>query len=84
MPSVLRMTAETNCSSDKTPNCVHFLHLASDVAGGGGGVGEQMAGAVEVLEDKLVEVFGLCLGIAGGVGLQRLGALGHRELKSKD
>ena len=57
----------------------HFGDLAGDVADGGEGVGEEVSGAVEVLEDKLVEVLRFGGGVALGVAHQGLGALGKGE-----
>ena len=55
---------------------IHFGHFLGDVADGGEGVGEQVAWAVEVLENKLVEILRLGGGVALGVLNQGLGALG--------
>ena len=55
---------------------VHLGHLGGDVAHGGEGVGEEMPGAVEVLEDKLVEILRLGGRVTFGVLHQGLGALG--------
>ena len=57
----------------------HLGHLAGDVADGGEGVGEQVSRAVEVLEDKLVEVLRLGSGVAVGVLYQSLVALRVRN-----
>ncbi len=55
---------------------IHLGHLGGDVAHGCQGVGDQVSGAVEVLEDKLVEILRLGGRVTFGVLHQGLGALG--------
>ena len=53
----------------------HFGDLLGNVADGGEGVGEEVSGAVEVLEDKLIEVLRLGGGVTLGVLHQSVATL---------
>ena len=55
---------------------IHLGDLLGDVAHGGHGVGKEVSRAIEVLEDKFIEVLWLGMGIAAGVLHQGLGTLG--------